>query len=137
MYAIRSYYDTDEKKEAFLIFLLESVIIPKKYSKVGPDFFREKDCHSYISKNIKKTKLMWVNSERKIVSLEKRNDYEVSKFTSNFLKNNLHVAIPKGLHEDIKKGFTVFLGTKNLPKSIKEVTSDLTSTDETFSYNFV
>ncbi len=42
------------------------------------------------------------------------------------------MAIPKGLHEDIKKGFTVFLGTKNLPKSIKEVTNGLTSTDETF-----
>jgi len=125
---------TDEKKEAFLIFLLESITIPKKYSKVGPDFFREKDCQSFIAKNIKKTKLMWVNSERKIVSLEKRNYYEISKFTSNFLKNNLQVAIPKGLHEDIKKGFMVFLGTKNLPKSIKEVTNDLTSTDATFLY---
>ncbi len=129
---LRNTAHTDEKKEAFLIFLLESITIPKKYSKVGPDFFREKDCHSYIAKNIKKTKLMWVSSERKIVSLEERNYNEILKFTSNFLKNNFQMAIPKGLHEDIKKGFTVFLGTKNLPKSIKEVTNDLTSTDETF-----
>ena len=123
---------TDEKKEAFLIYLLESITIPEKYSKVGPDFFREKDCQSFIAKNIKKTKLMWVNSERKIVSLEKRNDYEILNFTSNFLKTNFHMAIPKGLHKDIKKGFKIFLGTKDLPKSIKEVTSDLTSTDATF-----
>ncbi len=46
---LRNTAHTDEKKEAFLIFLLESITIPKKYPKVGPDFFREKDCHSYIA----------------------------------------------------------------------------------------
>ena len=125
---------TDEKKEAFLIFLLESTTIPKKYSKAGPDFFREKDCRSFVAKNIKKTSLMWINSERKIVSLEKRKNFEILKFTKNFIKTNFEVAIPKGLQEDIKKGYTIFLGTKKLPKSIKEVTNNLTSTDETFLY---
>jgi tRNA nucleotidyltransferase (CCA-adding enzyme) len=125
---------TDEKKEAFLIFLVESLTIPKKYAKVGPDFFRENDCRNFIAKNIKNTSLIWINSDRKIISLERRKNYEVLKFTSNFLKNNWQLVIPKGLQDDFKNGFKVLLGSKNLPKSIKEVTNELTSTDEAFFY---
>ena len=125
---------TDEKKECYLFFLMESPIIPKKYSKIGPDFFREGDCRGFIAKNIKRTNLMWINEDRKIVSLEKRKHVEVVKFLSEFLKNNLETGIPKGLQNDLKKGFKIFLGTKTLSKSIKEVTKDLTSTDDTAFY---
>jgi tRNA nucleotidyltransferase (CCA-adding enzyme) len=128
---LRSTSHTDEKKEAYLFFLLESPVIPKKYSKSGPEIFREKDCHSFISKNISKTELMWVNDDGKIVSLEKRKNFDVEKFLTNFLKNNLQTGIPKGLQSDFKKGFKVFLGTKNLSKSIKEVTKNLILTNET------
>jgi len=130
---LRSTSFTDEKKEAYLFFLLESPIIPKKYQKFGPDFFREKDSRSFISKNISNTELMWINN-KKIVSLEKRKNFEAVKFLSEFLKNNLQTGIPKGLQDDFKKGFKVFLGIKNLTKSIKEVSKDLTSTDETIFY---
>jgi len=133
---LRSTSHTDENKEAYLFFLLESPIIPKKFFKTGPEFFREKDCQSFISKNISKTDLMWINEEGKIVALDKRKDFEVIQFLSKFLKNNLQTGIPKGLHSDFKKGFKVFLGTQNLTKSIKEVSKDLISTDETiFHFN--
>ena len=125
---------TDEKKEAFLFFLMESTSKPKRYAKIGPEFFREKDYMSFISKNISKTELMWINEDRKIVSLEKRKNFDVVKFLLEFLKNNLQTGIPKGLQRDFKNGFKVFLGTKKLSKSIKEVTKDLTSTDDTVFY---
>ncbi|MDX1440835.1 MAG: CCA tRNA nucleotidyltransferase [Nitrosopumilaceae archaeon] len=125
---------TDEKKESYLLFLLESPIIPKKYTKIGPDFFREKDCRSFISKNQSTTELMWINENKRIVSLEKRKNSDVVKFISNFLKNNLETGIPKGLQDDFKRGYKVFLGTKNLSKSIKEVANQLISTDERFFY---
>ena len=125
---------TDEKKESYLMFLLESPVIPKKYAKVGPDFFREKDCRSFISKNQSKTELMWINENRKIVSLEERKNPDAVKFISNFLKNNLKTGIPKGLQDDFKRGYKVFLGTKSLSKSIKEVANQLTSTDERIFY---
>ena len=131
---LRSDSFTDEKKEAYLFFLLESTILPKKYSKIGPEFFREEDSKSFISKNISTTELMWINDDRKIVSLEIRKNFEAVKFLSEFLKKNLQTGIPKGLQGDFKKGFKVFLGTKNLTKSIKEVTQELTSTDETIFY---
>lgn len=127
----RSTCFTDEKKDAYLFFLLESPIIPKKYPKIGPEFFREKDSRSFISKNISTTELMWISEDKKIISLEKRKHFEAVKFLSEVIKKNLQTGIPKGLQGDFKKGFKVFLGTKNLNKSIKDVTQELTSTDDT------
>ena len=121
--------------EAYLFFLLESPIIPKKYTKIGPEYFREQDCKSFISKNIADTQLMWINEDRKIVSLEKRKNFEAGKFLKEFLKNSLQTGIPKGLQGDFKSGFKVFLGTKNLSKSIKEVVKDFTSTDGTIFHS--
>ena len=133
---LRSTSYTDEKKEAYLFFLLESPIIPKKYSKMGPEIFREKDSLSFIFKNISKTELMWINDDGKIASLEKRKNFDAEKYLTNILKNNLQIGIPKGLHSDFRRGFKVFLGTKNLTKSIKEVSKDLILTNETiFHFN--
>jgi len=131
---LRSTSHNDEKKEAYLIFLLESPIISKKYQKIGPEFFRENDCRSFVSKNILKSDLMWINDDRKIISLEKRKNFEAVKFLSEFLKHNLQTGIPKGLQDDFKNGFKIFLGSKGLPKSIKKVVNELTSTDDTAFY---
>jgi len=133
---LRSESYSDEQKEACLFFLLESTKIPKNYSKSGPEFFREHDCNSFIAKNIAKTQLMWIGDDRKIISLEKRKHNDVVKFMIELLKNNLQTGIPKGLQSDFKRGFKVFVGNKNLSKSIKEAISDLVSTDDTiFHFN--
>ena len=42
-----------------------------------------------------------------------------------FLKKNLQVGIPKGLQNDFKRGFKVFVGNKTLSKSIKEEVSEV------------
>lgn len=127
---LRSKAYSDDRNEAYLFFLLESMKISKKYSKNGPDFFRIEDCTSFISKNIAKTELMWISDNKKIITLEKRRHNEVVKFVKELLTNNLQISIPKGLQNDLKKGFTVFTGNKNLSKSIKEEVSDLISTDD-------
>ena len=132
---LRSKSYSDEQNEAYLFFLLESTNIPKNYSKNGPDFFRESDCNSFISKNIAKTQLMWIGEDKKIISLEKRKHNDVVKFTVELLKNNLQTGMPKGLQDDFKKGFKVFVGNKNLSKSIKEAISDLVSTDDTIFHS--
>jgi len=126
---------SDEQNEACLLFLLESTKIAKNHSKKGPEFFREDDCNSFILKNIKKTELMWIGEDKKIISLEKRKHDEALKFMNEFLKKNLQTGIPKGLQADFKKGFKVFVGNKNLSKSIKEAISDLISTDGTIFYS--
>jgi len=126
---LRSKPYVDEQNEAYLFFLLESIKIPKNYPKSGPEFFRESDCNSFISKNISKTELMWIGDDKRIISLEKRKYNDVVKFMTELLKNNLQTGISKGLQSDFKKGFRVSVGNKNLSKSIKEAISDLISTD--------
>ncbi|MEC4849075.1 MAG: CCA tRNA nucleotidyltransferase [Nitrosarchaeum sp.] len=127
---LRSKAHSDNTSEACLFFLLESTKIPINYSKSGPDFFRVSDCTSFISKNITKTNLMWINDDGKIIALEKRRHNEVVKFMTELLKNNLQTGIPKGLQSDFRKGVEITIGNKNLSKSIKEAVLDLISTDD-------
>ena len=125
---------TDQRKEAYLLFFLESTKITQIYSKNGPDFFREGSSKSFISKNLKNTELMWIGGNGKIISLEKRKHTEAAKFLTDFLKNDLQTGVPKGLLNDFKRGFKVSVGSKNLSKSIKEEASELISTDGTILY---
>jgi len=132
---LRSKAYSDNKSEACLFFLLESTKIPINYSKSGPDFFRRSDCTSFISKNIAKTDLMWINDDGKIVAFEKRRHNEVVKFMMELLKNNLQTGIPKGLQNDFKKGVKITVGNKNLSKSIKEAILDLITTDDSIFHS--
>jgi tRNA nucleotidyltransferase (CCA-adding enzyme) len=128
---LRSKSHTDEQKEAYLIFFLESTKISEIYQKSGPEFFREDSAHSFISKNLNNAELVWVGNNRKIISLEKRKHTNAESFMKEFLKKNLQIGIPKGLEKDFKCGFKVFLGDKTLSKSIKEEVAELISVDGT------
>lgn len=128
---LRSKSHTDEQKEAYLIFFLESTKISEIYQKNGPEFFRENSAHSFISKNLNNAELVWVGNNRKIISLEKRKHTNAESFMKEFLKKNLEIGIPKGLEKDFKSGFKVFLGNKTLSKSIKEEVAELISVDGT------
>ena len=77
---LRSKSHTDQQKEAYLIFFLESPKIAEIYQKKGPEFFREDSTHSFISKNLKDAELVWVGNNRKIISLEKRKHTDAVKF---------------------------------------------------------
>ena len=128
---LRSKAYTDEQKEAYLLFFLESMKISEIYAKNGPEFFREVSSKSFITKNLLNAELVWVGNNKKIISLEKRKHVDASKFMTEFLKNNLQTGMPKGLQDDFKHGFKITIGEKGLSKSIKEVASELISTDGT------
>lgn len=131
---LRSKPYTDQQKEVYLFFLLESAKISEIYTKNGPEFFRESSSKSFISKNRKNTELMWIGNNKKIILLEKRKHTKAVKFVTDLLKKNLGTGMPKGLQSDFKRGFKVSIGNKNLSKSIKEAASELISTDDTFLY---
>ncbi|MBA4459050.1 MAG: CCA tRNA nucleotidyltransferase, partial [Nitrosopumilaceae archaeon] len=95
---------------------------------------REDSTKSFITKNLKNTELIWIGNELKIISLERRKHTEAVSFMKEFLKKNLTVGIPKGLQGDFKKGFKVFVGNKNLSKSIKEEANELISVDGALIY---
>lgn len=128
---LRSKAYTDQQKEAYLLFFLESTKISEIFAKNGPEFFRVGSSKSFISKNLSNTGLVWVGNDKKIISLEKRKQVDASKFMTEFLKNNLQTGIPKGLQADFKRGFKITIGERGLSKSIKEVASELISTDGT------
>ena len=131
---LRSKSYTDQVREAYLLFFLKSTKISNIYSKNGPEFFRESGSKSFISKNLKNTELMWIGTNGKIISLEKRKYSDAVNFMSEFLKKNLQTGMPKGLLADFKRGFRVSIGNKNLGKSIKEEAGELISTDGTLLY---
>ena len=131
---LRSKAHTDQVKNAYLLFFLESTKISNTYSKNGPEFFRENSSKSFISKNLKNTELMWIKTDGKIISLEKRKYTDAVKFITEFLKKNLQTGVPKGLLADFKRGFRVSIGNKNLSKSIKEEAGELISTDGPLLY---
>ncbi len=125
---LRSKSYTDQK-QIYLLFFLESIKISGIYSKDGPEFFREDGTNSFIVKNLKNTKLMWVGNNKRIISLEKREHTDAVNFMKEFLEKNLQAGMPKGLQDDLKQGFKISVGDKNLSKSIKEEAAELISVD--------
>ncbi len=127
---------TDEKNEGFLIFLLQSLMIEESFLRDGPDYFFETESETFIAKNSKNS-MMWIGPNRKILSLQKRRQNDVKLFLIDLLKSHLNKSgIPKGLKEDIKKGFKVMPAKKAVGKSIKEAIAELVSTDATIlSFN--
>ena len=120
---------TDEKKQANLFFLLESMVISKYYVKEGPEFFNEYDSSQFIAKNNKKSLSVWISKNKKILALEKRSENDAKKFLTQLLAKKLDKSgIPKGIKLDIKKGFKVSLGSSS-NKSIKAQLLELISTD--------
>ena len=129
-FKVLRYNTISDDKKTNLLFLMQSLKIPENYVKDGPEFFGELDSESFVSKNAKKSKLMWVGKNKKIHSLEKRKFDSAKKFLDDVLKNQINKSgVPKGLEGDIKKGYKIAAGKKVLSKSIKEAISELVSTN--------
>jgi tRNA nucleotidyltransferase (CCA-adding enzyme) len=127
---LRKSATTDEISEAAMLFLLHSSEIEKIVIKNGPDVFRKSESENFIRQN-SKNKLIWVNDDGRILSLQEREFYEAKKFLVSLLKKNLSKAgIPRGIIPDMKNGFMVLEGHPVVSKSIKKALSELTSTDE-------
>jgi tRNA nucleotidyltransferase (CCA-adding enzyme) len=121
---------TDEKSEAAMLFLFHSTTIEKFMVKNGPDVFRRSESENFILRN-SKNKLVWVDEDAKILSLQQREFHEAKKFLQSLLKKNLSKAgIPNGIDADMKRGFMILEGHRVTSKSIKKALAELTSTNE-------
>ena len=122
----------DEKENGALIFLLHTKKIEGSFVRDGPNISSKDHCEKFISANLKRSQLMWINEENKIQSLQKRKYADVVLFLNNLLKNNLrNSGIPKGLEKDFKKGVKVVHANKVSNKSINEAIRNIAVTDET------
>ncbi len=120
---------TDEKSEAAMLFLLHSTTIEKFMVKNGPDVFRKPESESFILRN-SKNKLIWVDDQGKILSLQQREFHDAKKFLQSLLRKNLASAgIPSGIIPDMKRSFVISGGLQVTSKSIKKALAELTSTN--------
>ena len=121
----------DEKENAALIFLLQTKKIEESFVRDGPNISSKEHCEKFISANLKRSQLMWINEENKIQSLQKRKYADVVLSLKNLLKNNLrNSGIPRGLEKDFKKGVKVVHANKVSNKSINEAIRNIAVTDE-------
>ncbi|HXV65659.1 MAG TPA: CCA tRNA nucleotidyltransferase [Nitrosopumilaceae archaeon] len=126
----------DEKNQACLLFLLQALKIEENFIREGPDVFFEAESATYITKN-SKNNMLWIGTNRKILSIQKHRQNDIKLFLKDLLKNHLNKSgIPKGLKEDIKKKFRIIPAKNVTGKCIKEAVSELVSTDATIlSFN--
>jgi len=122
----------DEKENAALIFLLHAKKIEKSLVRNGPEISSKEHCEKFISANLKKSQLIWINEEGKIQSLQKRKHDDVKLFLRDVLKGNLkNSGIPNGLENDFKRGVKIVDASRVSTKSIKEAIANIAITDET------
>ncbi|MBC8294499.1 MAG: CCA tRNA nucleotidyltransferase [Pelagibacterales bacterium] len=122
----------DEKENAALIFLLHAKKIEKSLVRNGPEISSKEHCEKFISANLKKSQLIWINEEGKIQSLQKRKHSDVKLFLRDVLKGNLkNSGIPNGLENDFKRGVKIVDASRVSTKSIKEAIANIAITDET------
>ena len=126
----------DENK-ACLVFLIESLRIPKNEVRVGPDVFSKDFATKFININSKKSKLMWTDKDGKLQSLQKRRYDNAKSYLNDLIKNHIgESGIPKGLRADFKAGFKITSANDRQNTSVKKSVSKLLTTDDTaFSTN--
>ncbi len=123
--------DYDKKRGAMLYFILESTSISEMRTRKGPAFFSKDDVTAFTAKNMKKSLSMWVDSKGNVRILEKRNTINAVEFLRKTLKSNLEKSgVPKGLHEEIRDGFTITAGSKVLGGLAGDALREIVAIDE-------
>ena len=122
----------DENGNAALIFLLHAKKIENSLVRSGPEISSKEHCEKFISANLKKSQLMWINDEGKMQCLQKRKYSDVKLFLREILRSDLkNSGVPKGLEKDFKKGVKIIDANRVSAKSIKEAITKIAITDET------
>jgi tRNA nucleotidyltransferase (CCA-adding enzyme) len=102
---IRSTCTTDERGSAALVFLLQSITLPRYTERIGPEIFRKKESANFISKNVKESLLFWPNGDMRLVGLFKTKSTNAKEFVHSLFSGRLgSVGITEGLKEDIRNG---------------------------------
>jgi len=121
---------TLENNHAVLLFLLDSLTITENQIHDGPEVFEESFSRKFISINQKKSRIMWVGNNAKIMTLQKRFHTNAKSFLKDLIQNNLNKSgIPNGIKSDIKN-MKIIDGNNVADKSIKEAILELVTTND-------
>ena len=121
---------TLEKNQAVLLFLMDSLTISENQIHDGPNVFEENFSRKFVSINRKKSRIMWVGNNAKIMALQKRSHTNAKLFLNDLIQNHLNKSgIPNGIKSDIKN-MKITTGNNIADKSIKEVILELVTTND-------
>ena len=121
---------TLEKNHAALLFLMDSLTISENQIHDGPNVFEENFSRKFVSINRKKSRIMWVGNNAKIMALQKRSHTNAKLFLNDLIQNHLNKSgIPNGIKSDIKN-MKITTGNNIADKSIKEVILELVTTND-------
>ena len=128
---------TLEKNQAVLLFLMDSLTISENQIHDGPSVFEENFSRKFVSINRKKSRIMWIGNNAKIMALQKRSHTNAKIFLNDLIQNHLNKSgIPNGIKPDIKN-MKITTGNNIADKSIKEVILELVTTnDKIFHSNY-
>ena len=121
---------TLEKNHAALLFLMDSLTISENQTHDGPSVFEENFSTKFVSINRKKSRIMWIGNNAKIMTLQKRSHTSAKLFLNDLIQNHLNKSgIPNGIKSDIKN-MKITTGNNIADKSIKEVILELVTTND-------
>ena len=121
---------TLEKNQAVLLFLMDSLTISENQIHDGPNVFEENFSRKFVSINRKKSRIMWIGNNAKIMALQKRSHTNAKLFLNDLIQNHLNKSgIPNGIKSDIKN-MKITTGNNIADKSIKEAILELVTTND-------
>ena len=121
---------TLEKNHAALLFLMDSLTISENQTHDGPSVFEENFSRKFVSINRKKSRIMWIGNNAKIMTLQKRSHTSAKLFLNDLIQNHLNKSgIPNGIKSDIKN-MKITTGNNIADKSIKEAILELVTTND-------
>ena len=99
-------------------------------TRTGTHIFRTRDTASFISENIKKSLLMWIDNEMKVKSLVERKTTNAKEYVKLILAKKKDVGVTKGLIKDIQETLQIYTGDeKEINGLVKNAIYKLVTTD--------
>ena len=100
----------DNTNSAKLFFLLNFIKLSPFVEKSGPSIFMEKEVIQFVKKNKEKSTILWIREDMKLSCLRKRKIIDAIQFLDHSIKNGKgsSIGIPKGLVNDLDKGFKIY-----------------------------
>ncbi len=108
-----------------LLFLTESLHIPRRTVRAGPDVFRRADAASFA----KNGGMIWVSPDMRLLRMDRRTPDTAGAMLRSILRDPGKAGIPAGLHRYIREGSSITVGGR-IAQSVKEEAAGLLAADE-------
>jgi tRNA nucleotidyltransferase (CCA-adding enzyme) len=106
-------------ESAKLLFLLKFIELSPFLKKTGPTIFMEKEIFKFVEKNKEKSSIIWIGEDMRLLCLTKREYTNAFKFLERSIRlEKRNLGIPKGLLNDLNKGFKIYKINKNRLKNV-------------------